>query len=471
MPALVRAVRGVEALDPVDAQPVPRPAAAPDHRDLDVASAAPRQAPERRRRAVADERAVSAGEHRAELEGAGERDRRDRRGTRPGIPAMQRSRSQPPLALDPRPTPAIVQLSGRDQPELLVRDPRDRRLAAAARVHKAPKLADRDDLGDISAWEVLMLPRAARTRGLCCVLHPGRRPSAAQDAPPTAGRPRNAPISCRVATKALPARGRPLPARHDPAAARGRPLPARHDRAAAPGRAVASASRPAGTARQHPLATVPHAGEVQPVRRRGPPRRRTRPPGQQLTNDATDRRPPPTSSIVPISTRIIWRMNASASIQNSSTSLAGPPAPERRIHLPREPLVVGLGRRERREVVVADQRRTRTPDNASTSSRCGHHSARPRSNTLRARRDEHPIAVRPARGVPPRIEPGSSLDTRQRRHISRQQRIQRPHRNRRPGIRSHLPPRMDPRVGATRDRQATPLSSRKITQRARSTSA
>ena len=64
--------------------------------------------------------------------------------------------------------------------------------------------------------------------------------------------------------------------------------------------------------------------------------------------------PPATSSIVPTSTRFMWRMNSSASIQNSSEVAAA--APLGAEHVAVEALVVGLGRREGREVVRADER-------------------------------------------------------------------------------------------------------------------
>ena len=87
--------------------------------------------------------------------------------------------------------------------------------------------------------------------------------------------------------------------------------------------------------------------------------------------------PPATSSIVPTSTRFMWRMNVSASIQNSSTS---PARSQRRPgDVALEALVVGVGRREGGEVVRAGQRAAQACS-ASSSSGCGHHSARPRSN-------------------------------------------------------------------------------------------
>ena len=80
------------------------------------------------------------------------------------IPAMQR----PAFHTAPYLAPADggnVQLMGRDQRELLVRDPLHRDLPTPARVHKSPNLANRNDLGNISARVALMLPGRRRAGG------------------------------------------------------------------------------------------------------------------------------------------------------------------------------------------------------------------------------------------------------------------------------------------------------------------
>ena len=83
-------------------------------------------------------------------------------------------------------------------------------------------------------------------------------------------------------------------------------LETRRDRIT-PGRARPLAPYPT------PTSASPCGGAVGPASDRGRP-------ASSPTNDESDRRPPPTSSIVPTRTRFMWRMNASASIQNSSTS-------------------------------------------------------------------------------------------------------------------------------------------------------
>jgi hypothetical protein len=67
-----------------------------------------------------------------------------------------------------------------------------------------------------------------------------------------------------------------------------------------------------------PARYSPWGEAVGPASRRGRPER-------SPENDDRVRRPSATSSIVPTSTRFMWRMNESASIQNSSTS----PSPRR----------------------------------------------------------------------------------------------------------------------------------------------
>ncbi len=140
---------GVERFDPMDAQPGSRSTAAVDHGDLDVVKRSSCKPPKSRSRAVTDERAIPAGQDRSELMGTWERywvsDQVDA-----SISVMQGPVLEPP----PHSAAAHagdVQLKGRNQRELLVRDPQDRRFTAAGRVHKAPKLGSRYDFGEISA--------------------------------------------------------------------------------------------------------------------------------------------------------------------------------------------------------------------------------------------------------------------------------------------------------------------------------
>ncbi len=303
-----------------------------------------------------------------------------------------------------------------------------------------------------------------------------------QDAPPTDRPLRTAPISCRVATKGLAARGRPLPARHDPAAARGRPLPARHDPPAPPD-STRSPPYPA------PAKYSPCAGAVRPAAERGRPReqldeRRHRPPAAAHLQHRPDQRPdhlahervrlyPKLQEIAgahPVAgVHTLASVHTLAGAHTGAQTPAGPHThtgahsatpPVRRVHLAREPDVLGLRGRERREVVDAHQRRRaglqrvhvqpvrppQRPPSFEHAPRAPH---------------EYPVAVRPARGVPPRVEPVIGRDTRQRRDIRGQQRVQRPHRNWWSRIGSHLTPRMHPRVGATRHRQAHALAAAK----------
>ena len=101
------------------------------------------------------------------------------------------------------------------------------------------------------------------------------------------------------------------------------------------------------------------------MRRRRVARLLARPPLQQRARS----RPPCAgrSSIVPTSVRTMWRMKVSASIQNSSRSLAGVD-PLGAHHVPREAHVVGLCGRERGEVVRA-QRAPRPSRRASARGR------------------------------------------------------------------------------------------------------
>ena len=130
----------------------------------------------------------------------------------------------------------------------------------------------------------------------------------------------------------------------------------------------------------------------QPVRRR----RRARPAERGALQQRRERleasRPRATSSIVPTSTRFMWRMNVSASIQNSSSSPSRR-ATRRATHVALEAHVVGLGRREGGEVVRAEQRRGARVQQRRGRARCGHHSARPRSNDAARAPREHAVAV------------------------------------------------------------------------------
>ena len=107
-------------------------------------------------------------------------------------------------------------------------------------------------------------------------------------------------------------------------------------------------------------------------------------PRSSAANDSSVRRPPATSSIVPTSTRFMLRMNASASISNvEQVAARGPSA--RLHHGAREADVRGLGRRERGEVVRADeQRRALVQRVAPSSGAASAAPGRPRTGRGRA---------------------------------------------------------------------------------------
>ena len=201
---------------------------------------------------------------------------------------------------------------------------------------------------------------------------------------------------------------------------------------------------------------VVDAREVQAVRRRGRARLGARAPVEQLRERlerAGARRRP--ASIVPTSVRFMWRMNASAVIQNSSTSPCSRHSALEDVAL--EADVVGLGRRERGEVVRAGQQRARTRAAPRGRARCGQCSERPRSNAL---------------GRAARAAPGSSRSASGRRGARRSRRAPRAPRvtatsggvsalspssgGRRARVRRDLPPRVHAAVGAPGDGRARP---------------
>ena len=146
----------------------------------------------------------------------------------------------------------------------------------------------------------------------------------------------------------------------------------------------------------------------------------------------------------------MWRMNESASISNASCVPVLDPARQQQVA--REARVVGLGRRERREVVLAGQQRGARVQQVAVQA------ARPEQRPPRLERrplatGEHAVAVRAAERVPARVKALRSLHTRPHRHIGRQQRVQRLSTQRRPLIRGDLPRRMNPTVRPPRNRQ------------------
>ncbi len=114
--------------------------------------------------------------------------------------------------------------------------------------------------------------------------------------------------------------------------------------------------------------------------------------------------------------------------------------------------MVGLRRRERREVVGPDERfraRRQQPHiHPPRPVQC----APPHQRPSRGPR-QHPVAVRARGCVPPRVKPLVGSRAGQYRHVVGQQRIQTVGANRLAGIASHLPPSMHAGVRPPRNRQ------------------
>ena len=171
-----------------------------------------------------------------------------------------------------------------------------------------------------------------------------------------------------------------------------------------------------------------------------------------------ERCPLATSSIVPTSTRFMWRMKVSAWIQNSSRS---PCSRHRaREHVALEAHVVGLGRREGGEVVRPGERRR-----AGVQRLALQLPPPPERVTALERRAaaavEQPVAVGTAERVAARIEAsprGSQASTATssgRRALSRADRPPR-------GVAGHLAPGVHAAVGAPGDGQRHGLAQERL---------
>ena len=197
----------------------------------------------------------------------------------------------------------------------------------------------------------------------------------------------------------------------------------------------------------------PDRRQVEPVRRRVRPAS-ARGPALEQRREVLDRAAAPvaTSSIVPTSTRFMWRMNVSASMRNSSD--ARRPCSQRGAEdVALEALVVGLGGREGGEVVraraAAPRRRAAPPRRA----------VRPpqRAAALERRRRvarEHAVDV----GARARVVAGGEAVRRPPRRrstaISRgSTRVDRAQARQRALVGDDLPERVDAAVGAAGDRQ------------------
>ena len=151
------------------------------------------------------------------------------------------------------------------------------------------------------------------------------------------------------------------------------------------------------------------------------------------------------------------RMNESASIWNSSTS------PSRRHcasqDVAGEAPVVGLGRREGGEVVLAAEGLARRRASASSSTRCGHHSARPRSNGRRLAASQHAVDGSVRLTASWRAEkPSGASSARQHDDLAREHRVDRAQVGQRAGVGDDLAERVDAAVGAAGDGQLDRLA-------------
>ena len=129
------------------------------------------------------------------------------------------------------------------------------------------------------------------------------------------------------------------------------------------------------------------------------------------------RLPPATSSIVPTRTRFMWRMNASASIQNSSSVARRPPTRRGSTSRSKRTWSVSVGVNAVKSCVprsAAAQASQRV-----AVERCGHHSARPRSNAAARPPGEHAVAVGRGWGVVARVEAGRRRLAREHRDVAR----------------------------------------------------
>ena len=129
-----------------------------------------------------------------------------------------------------------------------------------------------------------------------------------------------------------------------------------------------------------------------------------------------------TSSIVPTSTLTMCRMKVSASIQNSSSVAVCRPIARlaRPARNARGRSVSGVKAVKSCAPGMRRHRRAR----ASSSTGCGHHSARPRSNGLGAAPRQHPVAVGPRRASRRASKPAAP-PRREHRHVARQHAVQR----------------------------------------------
>ena len=188
-------------------------------------------------------------------------------------------------------------------------------------------------------------------------------------------------------------------------------------------------------------------GAVAPASLRGRPRSRR-------SNSASVRRPPATSSIVPTSTRFMWRMNVSASIQNSDDLAER----ARRRHSRADDVALeaaggrcSVGVKAVKSCVPGST--AAHASSAARSSACGHQ-GRDRARRGRHAAREEPVHVRAAEqrrgGRRSRQEPPPRPA---RRSSSGSTRVERPQARHRPVVGHDLPERMDPAVGPAGDGQ------------------
>ena len=187
------------------------------------------------------------------------------------------------------------------------------------------------------------------------------------------------------------------------------------------------------------------------MRRRGAPASARGRPLSSRSKSRTLRRPPATSSIVPTSTRFMWRMNVSASISNRSTSPSRR-QPGRDTSRSKRWWYVSVGVKAVKSCVPGE-RGARTPraprgrPGAATTARGGARTATATAARARGRRSCAPAASWRAE------KPSGTGLGGQDRDLVGQQRVDRPQRRRRTRVRDDLPERVHAAVGPAGDRQ------------------
>ena len=146
----------------------------------------------------------------------------------------------------------------------------------------------------------------------------------------------------------------------------------------------------------------------------------------------------------------MWRMNVSASIQNSSRS-PSPDARQDALNTSRENRTwsVSVGVNAVKSWVPT--KASAHADNAPAIERTRPVQRSPALQRAPTRTGQEQVRVRPGGRVAPGVEPVRRHGAIKNRHILRQQRVQTRHRRRRTLVRRHLAQRVNPGVGPTGD--------------------